>query len=99
MEVYIIILEPDNESVKLNARLGNLIIDTMITAGYLILDQDVFYTFEKVLTDDGPVTKRFGNYNLLIGPNMKGYDPIHATASIDHQKFKPWKALQKGNLG
>ena len=91
------VLKPEHTSIKLDIQLGNLIIDTMITQGYLILDNDIFYTFEKMITSDGVKTKRFGNYNLLIGTKMKGYDPIMLANTMDLQKFPTWTGLKRGD--
>ena len=90
------ILKLKNAAKSTQLQLGGLIVDEMITAGYLILDKEVFYTVQKVTIGKEKLQKRFGNYTLSIGEHLQGFDPIHKQ-TIFWKKPVPWEADTRAN--
>ena len=74
-------------------QLGNLVIDAMIGAEYLILTKEPFFTFQEIIQNKMKVNKRFQGYHLEPGP--KFHDITYADrvrTGIQHHKYNEWKS-------
>ena len=84
-------------SIQANAstaiQLGNLVIDQMISAEYLILTQEPFFTLDDIVIHGKKTTVRTKGYILEIGPKFVDIEFTHKVRTgIQDKKYNEWKS-------